>query len=62
MASVTRCAVCEKFNFHALTCSIYYPKKIPVNIFLEKEDCQYYSFKKSNYDDSDDDLPIAKGR
>ena len=61
MAAMSRCVICENFDFKKRTCSIY-PEKIPVDIFVEIEDCEHYALKKRNYTDLDDDLPIAKGR
>ena len=58
MADMSRCCICEEFSFSKCTCSIY-PEKIPRDIFVELEECEYYSEKSF---DADEDLPIAKGR
>ena len=58
MAALPRCFICEKFSLSKCTCSIY-PEKIPRDIFVELEECEYYSEKVF---DVDEDLPIAKGR
>ena len=60
MAAMSRCCICEKFSLPKCTCSIY-PEKIPRDIFVELEECEYYS-KKVFDEDEDEDLPIAKGR
>lgn len=61
MAEMTRCAICENFDFKTRICSIY-SKNIPINIFIEKEECEFFSMKETELNDLDDELPIAKGR
>lgn len=59
MAAMSKCAVCEKFNFPHKKCEIY-PDGIPRDIFIELKECEFYKHKKSKI--SDEGFPIAKGR
>lgn len=56
---MSKCAVCEKFNFPHKKCEIY-PDGIPRDIFIELKECEFYKHKKSKI--SDEGFPIAKGR
>lgn len=59
MADAVKCCICEYYKIHNSTC-LFYPKRIPENIFLEKTECPNYSERKVK---EDKDLPlVTKGK
>ena len=61
MANLPKCTECEYNNLMEVTCRLY-PTGIPDDIFVEIKKCDYYKKRKEKYNNSDEDLPVAKGR
>jgi hypothetical protein len=59
MAQMSNCCNCENYNFKSGKCS-YYINKIPKEILIELIPCEHYILKQ--VEQSDDNLPLAKGR
>ena len=59
MADAVKCCLCEYYKFKDSSC-LFYPKKIPKEIFLEDVQCSKFSERKIKVDN---DIPyVTRGK